>query len=188
MKINGIFSLDIGSKVTGYAYGYPGESPTWGRRGFLGVLPGGAAGIFRAFRDWLDSRFAEYRPAFFVYEPMWISPYAKSVMRLLGMEGVALGLAHERGLKIREYPIKSVAQFHGTAGLKSAAKKRVTRDNMVQRYGFSPVSEDEADALALWLYAEQILDPRSRRCVGPLFTPTREIVDSRCHKPVKNTC
>ncbi len=180
MKPRGIFALDIGTKASGYAYGYPSDTPVWGNRGFVDVLPGGAAGVFHAFADWLQSRFAETSPAFFVYEPMWIAPdRIAAARRLLGMEAIALGLADKLRIQIRDYPIKTVAQFHGTAGLKSEPKKRITRENIVQRYGWSPVTLDEADALALWLFAEANLDPRSRRSVGPLFTPSREIIDVR---------
>lgn len=179
MKINGIFTLDAGT-TSAFAYGYPGDTPVWRHRRLEGVEPGGDAGIFHAFAVWLERQLGEFSPAYFVYEPMFVHPERISAAgRLLGMQGIACGIAYRLGLKIREYPIKSVAQFHGTAGLRSAAKKRATRENMIQRYGFAGVTEDEADALALWLYAEAILEPRSQRCVGPLFSPRREVVDSR---------
>ncbi len=38
-------------------------------------------------------------------------------------------------------------------------------------YGWHDLTEDEADALALWVYAEAVLFPRAvlKRGVGPLF-------------------
>jgi hypothetical protein len=132
------------------------------------------AEVFCRVRLWLADLFSEFDPAYFVYEPMWLNPHLIAAnRRLMGLEGVALGLAQERHAKIRDYSIKSVAQFHGTAGLKSSEKKRITRESIEQRYGWSPVTSDEADALALWLFAEAQLDPRSRRSVGPLFSPKR---------------
>lgn len=181
MTIGGIFSADIGT-TCGWAYAVPNDTPIWGHRNFADVEPG-PGGVFCAFGDWLEKRFAETSPAYFVREELWVSRgrgnNILTVRRLFGMDAIALRIARQRGIKIREWPIQTVARFHGTFGLKSAQKKRVTRQNMIQRYGFLGATEDEADALALWLYAEAILEPRSRRCVGPLFTPTREIVDSR---------
>ncbi len=183
MRERGIFCLDIGT-TSAFAYGYPGDTPVWGRRHFKDIVPGGDAGVFHAFGQWLEERLDETMPAYFCTEGLWVTRdprklNIKSVGRLFGLDGIAQREAHRRHIKPRRWAIDEVAQFHGTGRLPSAEKKRITRQNIIQRYGWTPVTEDEADALSLWVFAEAQLEPRSRRSVGPLFAPSREVVDAR---------
>jgi hypothetical protein len=172
MRDKGIIAIDIGTRASAFAYAYPGDQPVCGHASFIEELATPAE-VFHAFGCWIECRFDEFRPAYFVREKLWVARGGlfnmKTTSRLLGMDAVALREAQRRAIKVCEWSIKEVAAFHGTAGLDSKTKKRITFDTMTQRYGFKPATFDESDAQSVFVFAELQLSPQTKRFIGPLF-------------------
>jgi len=144
-------------------FGKPGDDD-----GKVGVL----------FHDWLDAIMGECGgPDWAVFEAPFIPRGAISVnnatiRRLYGLAMIAQMVAHNWGAKCREVDTASVAKhFTGQARWGGREAKKAATRRVCERYGWAPVTEDEADALAVLVYAEALIDPiaASRRGPGPLF-------------------
>ena len=157
--------------ATAYAYGYPRYEPAWGHVQHGGELASDAD-VFFELACFLREKIAEYRPRWLVTEALWL-PTSKGIAaprRTFGLDAIAKLVARQHRLRIQEYAVQEVARFFiGSGGLKSNEKKRRTKAACEQIYGWKPVTLDEADAIALWVFAEAKLDPLSRRAAGPLF-------------------
>lgn len=175
-----ILALDTAT-VTGWAAGRPGSAPTWGARSFRGDSTGE---IIAQFRYWLEARIVEHKPTLICFEapyiprqgPKFTGPplNAITLRRLLALAATVEAAAWEHRIPCREKtPLEISKFFIGTARLKRVEKKAATVD-MCRAYGWETVSEDAADALALWAMAEAALDPAAARArgIGPLFVPT----------------
>lgn len=189
-----IFALDTAT-VTGWAAGRPGSSPMWGARSFRGDSTGE---IIAQFRYWLEARILEHKPTLICFEAPYIPRQQKpgrdakfygppinaiTLRRLLALAATVEAAAWEHRIPCREKtPLEISKFFIGTARLKRVEKKLATVD-MCRRYGWETVSEDAADALALWAMAEAALDPAAARArgIGPLFVTTAK------RKPVEKS-
>lgn len=169
----GILSLDIAT-TTGAAFALPGERPTWRHRRF--GKPGDDDGaIGSQFQGWLLDLIEP--PEWVIFESPFIprgsiSVSNATIRRLYGLAMVAQMVAHSWGAKCREVDTASVAKhFTGQARWGGRAAKKAATLRVCARYGWSPVTEDEADALAVLIYAEALIDPMAaaRRGVGPLL-------------------
>jgi hypothetical protein len=173
-RVSGLLALDVAT-VSGWAYGAPGERPLYGRYR-AGKPPHEGGQILAAFRGWLNWRLAEWRPEWIVFEAPYV-PHPRSpipvdinvVRRLFAMCGIVEMTAHEHGIRCREEQSNVICKFFtGNGSWGGRANKKAATQKMAAVYGFPGVSEDEADALALFVYAEAVLF-RTRRSAGPLF-------------------
>ena len=177
----GILALDIAT-TTGAAYAAPGERPQWWHQRF--GKPGAANGeIGRLFASWLSWLISETKPEWLIFESPFVPPKLNNntIRRLYGIAFIAESQAFRYGIECREVDTASVAKFFtGKARWKPAsnvitsrdAKKAATR-RVCERYGWTSVTEDEADALAVLVYAEALIYPEAaikRGSFGPLFT------------------
>ncbi len=191
---NIILALDVAT-ITGWACGPPGGRPEYahfraGKRGMKG------GEITAYFRDWLELKCETAKPGWLIYE----SPYVPRVApprvrtatgqlistlpggappidinvlrRLITLCGIVEEAAWRYRIEVREEASNVVCrQFTGRGSWGSRAAKKAATQKMCGVYGWHGVSEDEADALALWTYAEAVLYPAEaqRRGCGPLF-------------------
>lgn len=187
----GILALDVAT-TTGWAYGMPGDRPAFGH--FRSGKPRDAAGeVLAQFRVWLDRCCAKSQPRMVVFEAPYVPRFAPKkvrtktgqvisttpssstpidiyvVRRLFAMCGLVEMIAHERGLPCREEQSNVICRhFTGNGSWGGRENKKAATQKMCAVYGWPDVSEDEADALALWVYAEAVLFPKTRSA-GPLF-------------------
>jgi len=190
----GILALDVAT-TTGWAYGLPGARPQWGH--FRAGKPGTPSGaIAAAFRTWLDDRCEEWQPRAVVFESpyvpevtprrvrttqgraVWTMPGGQppininTLRRLITLCGLVEMTAAERRLVCREEAPNVICRhFTGHGSWGGRAAKKAATIKMCQVYGWATSDDNEADALALWVYAEAALAPRhaARRGAGPLF-------------------
>jgi hypothetical protein len=192
-----IIALDIATKL-GFAHGAPGANApdlVWGVRNFSGKE--GTGEVIGKFRGWLQSRCYELKPTLIAFESVYIPvarkrqpndredgppPMNPAVLeRLLGMTGAVEGLGWELGIKVAKATTTEIVKFftgkgsHGNRDQKKAAVVAQCR-----LHGWDVSNDNDADALALWAYAESIVNPRAhqhriraigdRIGAGPLFS------------------
>jgi hypothetical protein len=192
----GLLALDVAT-TTGWAYGAPGGRPDFGRFRSGRPRPrnsdGNGGEVLAQFRTWLDRHCDDWQPAMMVFEAPYVprvtptrvrtrgghlvattpsvsAPIDIHVLRrLIAMCGLVEMVAHERAIPCREEASNVICRhFTGNGSWGGRANKKLATQKMCAVYGWPGVSEDEADALALWVYAEAVLYPRARSA-GPLF-------------------
>lgn len=191
----GILALDVAT-TTGWAYGMPGDRPAFGH--FRSGKPrpkgeGNTGEVLRAFCLWLGTRCIELQPAMVVFEAPYVPRFAPRnvrtktgqviattpgastpidiyvVRRLFAMCGLVEMIAYEHNIPCREEQSNVICRhFTGNGSWGGRENKKAATQKMCAVYGFPGLSEDEADALALWVYAEAVLFPKTRSA-GPLF-------------------
>jgi len=192
----GILALDVAT-TTGWAYGMPGDRPAFGhfrsgtprRKGADDNL----GEVLTEFRGWLDRWCAKSEPRMMVFEAPYVPRFApkkvrtrtgqvvatepnkaipidiKVVRKLFAMCGLVEMVAHDRAIPCREAQSNVICRhFTGNGSWGGRENKKAATQKMCAVYGWPDVSEDEADALALWVYAEAVLFPKARSA-GPLF-------------------
>jgi hypothetical protein len=194
----GLLALDVAT-TTGWAYGRPGDRPSFGR--FRSGKPrpkgeGNAGEVLAQFRGWLERHCDYWRPGMMVFEAPYVprvtptrvrtrgghlvatmpsssAPIDIHVLRrLIAMCGLVEMVAYERAIPCREEASNVICRhFTGNGSWGGRANKKAATQKMCSVYGWPGVSEDEADALALWVYAEAVLFPKAavQRGAGPLF-------------------
>lgn len=187
----GLLALDVAT-TTGWAYGLPGDRPEFGHYR-SGRPRDGAGEILSQFHTWLYRCCADWQPRMVVFEAPYVPRVAPRkvrtrtgqvvstvpsgappidihvLRRLLAMCGLVEMVTHEQNIPCREEASNIICKhFTGNGSWGGRANKKAATQKMCAVYGWPNVSEDEADALALWVYAEAVLYPRSRSA-GPLF-------------------
>lgn len=96
---------------------------------------------------------------------------ASTVLILYGLEAFTLRAAWQRDIAIRKVPTHIVTKFTlGSAHPRREEKKRLTID-LCRRHGWKVEDDNEADAIALFLYASHETDPvATANLWGPLAT------------------
>lgn len=165
MAIGGLYALDLGTR-TGWACALPGAEPVHGHIRLPADRGDGA--FFSAFRRFLLDHITVHAPRLIVYEAPLITASATSmatVFRLFGLAAHTVEMAHIREVRCEPANNATVKKFVTDNG---RAKKPEVMDAIRAR-GWSPDDENEADALAVLLWAESRFAPTVRRAAGPLF-------------------
>lgn len=168
-----VLGLDIAT-TAGWARGEPGGRPTFGAIAFKAAGGASDAAIFaNALRFF--SELMRDAPRLLVLEALL--PAAAKIKtnkatrdRLAGLRGVALAVAHCRGVhRIVEAEVADVrAHFIGARGFKrQQAKAEVMRT--CRRLGWAVEDDNAGDACAVWSYGCGLVDPKSALRVSPLF-------------------
>lgn len=187
--------------TTGWAYGLPGEEPTFGSIGFGG--PGVCNGeVIGKFRAWLLETCYRIKPRAVCFESPYVprpkknpKPGEKDVInpltlrRLYAIAGEIEAVAWQLRIECLEATTGEICkyftgtQYHGGRDQKKAAIMARAR-----QYGWDVRDTDAADAVALWAMAENIFDPvaSSRRGDGDLSLPLPEPVVIK-RKPRKSS-
>jgi hypothetical protein len=189
----GILALDVAT-TTGYAIGEPGGRPIYGHHR-AGKPRDGGGEVLAQFDRWLDALLVQHRPAWVAFEAPYVpriaprrvrtrtgqviavapakgAPIDNNVIRrLYALCGLVELAAHRHGIACREAGSSEICRFFtGNGSWGGRAGKKAATQKACAVYGFPGVTEDEADALALWVYAEAVLFPRrTPRSAGPLF-------------------
>jgi crossover junction endodeoxyribonuclease RuvC len=183
-----ILACDVAT-TTGFAWGNIGETPKWNVVNFSGKS--GTGEVLAKFRFYLMDRILVLKPEILVFESPFI-PVARAprfakagtgiaavsgpppmnaltLRRLLAMTGLVEEIAFERGIKCREATVLDITRFFtGTTRHGGRANKKAATIEACRRLGWVTVSDDAADALSLWCYAEHIIAPQiaARRAAG----------------------
>lgn len=163
--MSGILALDLGTR-TGWAYALPGGAPAHAHVRLPNDRGDGA--FFSAFRRFLLDHITVHAPRLIVYEAPLITGSATSVQtvfRLFGLAAHTVEIAHIREVRCERANNASVKKFLTDNG---RAKKPEVMDAIRAR-GWEPDGDDEADALAVLLWAESKWAPNVTRTAGPLF-------------------
>jgi Holliday junction resolvasome RuvABC endonuclease subunit len=161
----GILSLDLGT-ITGWACALPGAEPAHGHIRLPHDRGDGA--FFSAFRRFLLDHITVHAPRLIVYEAPLITAgmtSVQTVFRLFGLAAHTVEIANIREVRCERANNASVKKFVTDNG--RAKKPEVM--NAIRARGWFPDDENEADALAVMLWAESKWAPRVTRAAGPLF-------------------
>jgi hypothetical protein len=194
----GILALDASSSAVGWAYGDPGAPmPLWDT--FRPKLDGETAKehagrIGARFAIFLEARIEVLKPTHIVRE----QPYAggkrwdfvdgkkvlvdipvnnETMFPLWGLAWQIDTIAEQHGIDCRQCTtLAAVKFFTGRAKYENREAKKRATVAMCKMHGWK-CTEDEADALAILVYAEAKLFPEMRlamrRLAGPLFAEKR---------------
>ena len=173
-----ILALDTATTV-GWAVGNPGDTPRWGARNFAG--DGGTGEVVCKFHYWLMSACDKAKPSIICYEARYIPARhggpptnVATLRRLLALAAQVEAVAWELRIECRESTVAEITKFFtGRVNHGGRDNKKAATIAMCARYGWDTVSDDAADALALWAMAEAKISPAHGRLrgVGPLFLP-----------------
>lgn len=167
-----ILALDIATTV-GFSAGKPGGHPIYGhyRMAEAGSPPGR---VFRHFRDWLNHEADLIRPTHVFAEDQFVPPKAsREVMRrLLGLRAICEMVCDERDLRLQWVPVQTVQRFFTGHGRWPKGEKKAATMRFCNLYGWRPQDDNEADALAIFLWGEHQVSPHAggRRSIGPLWS------------------
>jgi hypothetical protein len=173
-----VLALDLAT-VTGYAFGAPGSTPTFGDVRFS--KPGSSRAVtYRNFRTWLEERWnqRDAQPDLVVFE----SPAVPSIM--MGRTNIQtikllVGLAEHleewclNKVELREARVADVRVHFIGQNLKATVAKARTVERC-RSLGWEVENTDQADACALWSYQTAWLNPRLAHQTTPLFQKNRQ--------------
>jgi hypothetical protein len=172
-----ILALDNATRL-GFCQGVIGASPTWGAHDFGRNRSNGE--VLSAFRTWLCRKVDEIQPTIVVFE----SPYmpgpnsrfsapanALTIRRLFAFAGFTEAVCVERRVRCYEArPSEITRAFLGGPAPRQRAEKKAATVKMARLLGYAVADDDEADAVALWCFAESVFAPamisRRRATVG----------------------
>ena len=171
-----VLALDLAT-VTGWAYGAPGDVPTFGSIRF--IKPGGSrAAAYRAFRAWLEGKWnvRDAQPDLIVYESsnvqfMGGKTNIDTIKLLIGLAEHLEEWAHNN-IDLREASVSQVRSHFLGQNMKAAIAKPMTVERC-RSLGWNVSNPDEADACALWDYQCCWLDPQVAVRSTPLFQRRR---------------
>ncbi len=178
--MSGILTLDQ-STVTGRVFGEPGCEPLWCHQR-MGKRGAGPAEIADAFDAFLCREIEIFRPGDIIHETPYIGggkiPINPQTILLLAWMAGHIGLVARRyGIRCWQQQTSTAVKFlTGRARYPSRKEKKMATMQACWARGWK-TTEDESDAMALFLFAEFKLYPeasRQRRKVlkmptGPLF-------------------
>ena len=169
-----VLALDLAT-TTGWAYGKPGSTPSFGHMRL--TPPSMSRGVaYRAFRRWLDTWWSaapHNKPDLIVFE----SPAVPSIMRghtnidttklLIGLCEHLEEWAYDR-VELREASVSQVRSHFIGKNFKASLAKPMVMERC-QELGWRCETHDELDACALWDYQCAWLDSRVALLSTPLF-------------------
>jgi crossover junction endodeoxyribonuclease RuvC len=164
-----LLSLDLATRF-GWALGVPGAQPTDIQHGSV-QLPAreGEGAVFWTYENWLMDALARWQPRLVVYEAPFLDRNRTSIQvatRLIGLGVITTKCCHEAGVyrveNVENTMIKKFMTGRGRA-------EKLDIISAVRRFGFDPVDDNDADAVAIFLWAEARHAPHITRGAGPLF-------------------
>lgn len=168
-----VLCLDLATQM-GWCEGEPGQKPT---SGTVRLAPQGSspAAVYGGLIDWLATRLTTFRYRMVVFEapldPRWQKqPRSAATGRLLlGLCGITEGVCYQTGHhRVWEANVQDV-RYHvlGARPPAGEGKKLVMQRLKLLGHEFS--DDNEADAIAVWLYATAIADSRIAQMTSPMF-------------------
>jgi Holliday junction resolvasome RuvABC endonuclease subunit len=192
----GILALDPGTAAFGWSHFLVGRArPDWGHTR-IGTAGDESGKVGAALTIFLEARIAALQPDAIAFESVYVptprkprfvkggSPFvfgaetveqadthipmnARTVARLYGIAFLIRTIAYQHQIPCEEATTGAFCTyFLGRKPPKGREAKKAANVEMCRILGWTPVTQDEADALALGSYAEAKLFPSLR---GPLF-------------------
>jgi crossover junction endodeoxyribonuclease RuvC len=166
-----VLALDLASTM-GFCEGMPGERPVSGsvRLGSPGASQGE---IYDQFAQFLLPKLRAFRFGLIVAEapvsPRYSKTNQKTTEMLLGLHAWQRGICHMTGhYNMKTESAQRVRKFLlGKMPAKGQAKVEVMAK--VRALGFDPADDNEADAIALWLFTCNEVAPGQAMKIDPLF-------------------
>ena len=165
-----LLALDLAT-TTGWAFGEPGGRPSSGserlaRAGSSVEVIGGA------LLKWSFNFIQAQQPDAIVWEAPLKLPH-DTVDHLeinLGLPAIVGAVGNRLGVTMfRKASVQQVRLFFiGTANAKRDQAKELTM-RRCRHFGFTPVDDNEADALAVWHYQAALMNPAVGTNITPLF-------------------
>lgn len=174
-----VLALDIAKHRTGWAVGSPGMNrPWWGTYNLAGDWDRHEGLRLHQWRTFLEAKIEERAITYIAIERPFIDTGDfdwNATMPILQMWGIALELAHARGIRCGVISIQSWrSHFLGTAkapaGLSKAKRTDALKDMATRRAaarGWLTQYHDEAEALGIMDFALACLDPDYEHRTGP---------------------
>lgn len=167
-----ILFLDL-ARQTGWCEGAPGEAPQSGSHR-LAPADASPAAVYAGLIDFLGQRLTTFRYRVVAFEaPLDVRHMQKTNINtarmLLGIAAIAEGVAYSTGHhRLFEAAVHDVRRHLLGFRPKGGEAKRAVIDRL-KMLGFNPVDDNEADAIAGWLYACAIIDPQKAKMTLPLL-------------------
>lgn len=174
-----VLALDIAKHRTGWATGRPGMSrPFWGTYELAGNWERHEGKRLHQWRVFLEAKIDEHQITYIAIERPFIDTKNfdwNATCPILQMFGIALELAHAKGVRCGSVSIQSWrSHFLGTAqapkGLASHQRTAALKDMALRQAanrGWLCQYHDEAEALGIMDYALACLDADYDHQVGP---------------------
>lgn len=163
MSSRSILFIDLATR-SGWCEGEPGKKPTFGS---LRYAPEGSSSgaVFGGCFKWVAERLQAFKPRHIVFEaaldPRHLGPKTTrdTAMRLIGLPAVVEAAAYLCGVwNVTEARADDVRLFIFGRRLKKAEAKKMVVAKM-RSLGYEVTDDDEADAIAGWLYACHLFAP-----------------------------
>jgi Holliday junction resolvasome RuvABC endonuclease subunit len=163
-----ILALDLAGR-TGWASGQPGEDPTFGS---LNLREANLGSLFGVFAEWLEHKITSEAITVVVYEAPILPKMSRieTVQRLMGLAAVTQMMAWKLSLAVGTAQGSQIKK-HFTGSGKAEKAEMVTT---AYKYGWEVITDDEADACALWSLAVLRYSPQEgqRFVLGPMGATT----------------
>ena len=170
--VNGsIIFLDL-ARQTGFCEGVPGEKPT---SGTVRLAPSGSEpkAVYAGMMEFLVPRLRAFKYGMVSFEapfdPRHMKTNFNTARLLLGLPAIVEGVAHLTGhFNVREVRVDDVRKhLLGKRPAAGEAKKAVIA--RLRALGFDPADDNEADAIAGWLFVCAQVAPDRAPMTDPLF-------------------
>ena len=179
----------------GWALGALGTRPTWGARDFGKRKSNGE--VISTFRHWLNAMCFREKPGTICFESPYIAtagprrgpggppPQNMDVLlRLCGLVGAIEATAFELHIRCLKCSTQEFTKYFTGRGRWPGGRVEKKQQTIAacERYGWLGVSDDEADALSLWAFAESIFAPTAasrRKSAAGLELPLHDIIPQK---------
>ena len=172
-----ILCLDLATTM-GWCEGVPGEKPTSGTFR-LAPVGSSAAAVHGGLVDWLAKRLTTFRYRMVVYEapldPRWSKqPRSAATARLLlGLCGITEGICHQTGHTVKEADVSGV-RMHVLGARPPKGEGKTLVMQRLRLLGHEFRDDNEADAIAVWLYATALASSRIAQMTSPMFAGAKK--------------
>jgi hypothetical protein len=160
-----VLAID-GAATAGFALGATGEEPRFGTRKFTG---GGASGeVVARFSRFLRQTIEREQPQIIAYEAPYVPGAWRSgpplnaltIRRLLGLAEITDAISFEYRIRCYQATAGEITSYlTGKSNWGGRDKKKAATIAAARAWGWAVNNDNEADALAVWSFAESILDP-----------------------------
>lgn len=172
MSDGSIIFLDL-ARQTGWCEGAPGEAP---QSGSYRCAPADAspAAVYAGLIDFLGRRLTAFRYRIVAFEapmdPRHMKTNVNTARLLLGVAAITEGVAYSTGHhRLFECSVHDVRK-HLLGQRPEAGKAKRAVIGRLKALGFNPSDDNEADAIAGWLYACAVIDPQRAKQTLPLLS------------------